>query len=76
MFNLFIKLSNASPRNSVGDEDKKLYGKGSLFGTKEALDALNAYYEGIAVRIKNECDPQDMMPNGIEDGTLLVRWTE
>lgn len=59
----FWAFSVEQLKRSIKDkhlEDKKLYGKDSLFGTKEALDALNAYYEDIAERIKNECNPQEV----------------
>lgn len=40
-------------------QDKKLYSAGgSLYGTLESLNNMAKFYENIAERIKNECDPQ------------------
>ena len=55
-------------------EDKKLYGKDSLFGTKEALGALNAYYENIAERIKNECNPQEVYLYECNNHEYMYNW--
>ena len=41
-------------------EDKKLCRFGALFGTTEAIEALEAYYESTHQRIKNECNPQEV----------------
>lgn len=33
---------------------------GGGFGTREGLDAMYAYYDGIDKRIREECDPQEV----------------
>ena len=42
-------------------EGKKIYrGYGGLYGTKEGIDELMAFYDNLNTRIANECDPQEV----------------
>ena len=42
-------------------KDQKIYNGGNgLYGTKEGINELFAFYEGLNERIAKECDPQEV----------------
>lgn len=60
----FFAFSDAQFNEGIAKhnlEGKKICrGYGGLYGTKEGIDELMAFYDGLNDRIAKECDPQEV----------------
>ena len=61
-------------------KDKHLEGKrlcrvgGGLYGTHESIEALEAYYAGVRMRIVAECDPQEVYFYECNNHEYMYNW--
>lgn len=61
-------------------KDKHLEGKrlcrvgGGLYGTHEGIEALEAYYAGVRMRIVAECDPQEVYFYECNNHEYMYNW--
>ena len=56
-------------------EDKKLCRVGyGLYGTREGIEALEAYYTSVRERIRTECDPQEVYFYECNNHEYMYNW--